>query len=302
MDTPLHYDGAIFPELVLAEIIHARLREIQADNPLLVAFFQAVPETIRDSFINYLSQREIGVHLGWSATLSYEVPQIVISAASIDEDHFLGDALDERVVPIETLGATVAAPFPFRTQVNLLVAPQPLLVKDVVGTWPPTGIVSIGAEFVSYEGDPTTGSIDIIRRGVRDTTITTHAVDEPIVRHEGLAIVGIDQLGSYWIDVCHTNSTFVLVLALIVQLALLRATRADPDNGNQPYFTVRGILRPTLRVSDLAPHRMLYPTTAMVRSLHFTCRYQLALDEHCELIHRPDAIGTIVVPPFVEDF
>ena len=52
---------------------------------------------------------------------------------------------------------------------------------------------------------------------------------------------------------------------------------------------------------DLAPHRLLYPTTAMVRSLHLTCRYEIALDQDFELIHRPEATGTVVVPPYIGD-
>ena len=301
IEPALEYDGLIQPELVLADLIQARLEELQADEAKLAGFFKSRLPHERDSFVNYLSQRQIGVHLGWSGHLSYEQPQIVISAAAADEDHSVGDALDMRAVAMATLVAKVDEPMTVATQVLFPdVSPQTLNVKGVTGTWPTSGIIVVGAERMSYEGNFASGAITILRRGLSGTKIVAHATDEDIQRLEILRIIGIDQIGSYWIDVCHQNSAFVLVLAQIVQLAFLRASRADPANQQQPYFTVRGLLRPTLRVTDLAPHRMLYPTTAMVRSLHFTCRYQLAVDEHYELIHRPNAIGTVVFPDNVE--
>ena len=167
-------------------------------------------------------------------------------------------------------------------------------MTNVVGDWPTTGIIDVGGEIMSYEGDLTSGTIDILRRGCRDSIISAHAAGASITREIQKTIYGVDQKGSYWIDVCHLNSNFVQILALIVQLALLRAEATDD-------LTKRGVLGPFLTVTDLAPHRLLYPTTAMVRSLHLTCRYEIALDQDFELIHRPEATGTVVVPPYIGD-
>lgn len=283
----LNFFGLVFPELSLEQLIRNRLAEIQANEALLDAFFVNLPTHERDSFLNYLTQREVGVHIGWSMQYAYETPQVVISAAASQDEHFVGNMLGKQIVNIEGMTAEVEEDFLPIYQARF--AAQTMKVTAVEGEWPTTGVIDVGGEIMSYEGDPADGTISIIRRGLRGSVIEAHAAGTAIAREEAMEIYGLDQVGSYWIDVCHTNSHFVLVLALMVQLALLRAAQTDD-------LSQRGLVSPHLTQTDLAPHRGLYPTTAFVRSLHFTCRYTISLDGHYELIHRPDAVGTVTIP------
>lgn len=275
-------------ERVLRAIVQQGLTLVQQDPVLLKMIIQEeVDPSMQDEILNYLTQREVAVRLGF-AHEPWETPQISIVLASESEQRFLGDeqALYDVIL---SESAQLAAGLALATN-----PPFDLPITNVIGVIPAKGRIQIDGEQLTYDSQTPT-SLHVAGRHVRRTTQAAHAVGAPIKFLQLHKDIGSDAISNYRLDVLADNADVVLWLQAFVK-SVLFLRWDDLDDAGFGEMQISG--------SDFMPRPQFYPMHVYMRSLSFQARYgqwvPQSLVEALSLETFPTITGTLIVPGFPE--
>ncbi len=258
------YAGLVFPEDILQREIDSGLKAIQQDEELFKRLVQRKNDAMRDELLNYLTQHEVMVRLGF-AREAFEQPQITITLSGDSDERFLGDELfvrDRTLDATAKLGTAIVAGAvpPFTVQYNTLTG----------GPLPAQSRIRIGGEDFTYDSvsvaTSTTGTLSIVGRGVGRSPKQAHALDDVINVQRLERELGVHSKVSYRLDILSDNANVVLWLQALVKAILLL---------KQDVFTEEGFSEFSMGGTDYAPRPSWYPATIYNRTIVYNFRIEV---------------------------